>query len=63
MWRMYVNCVFWQAEGYEFEFPDIFKDKITDEEKTAQEYKKSTEDIKQLSKKQWRLDELPPWFR
>lgn len=51
------------AEGYEFEFPELFKDKITDEETTAQEYKKAAVENKELSKTQWQVQDLPPWFR
>jgi len=53
----------WQAEGYELEFPDLFKEKITDEETTAQDYKKAAEESKNLSMKQWTVQDIPPWFR
>jgi len=41
----------------------LFKDKITDEETTAQDYKKVFAENKQLSKKQWQVQDLPLWFR
>ena len=56
-------CICWQAEGYEFEFPELFKEKVTDEEQTARDYKKGVEEHQQMLQKQWRVQDLPPWFQ
>lgn len=51
------------AEGYELEFPDLFKETVTEQERTAQDYRKAAEEIETLSQKQWHNQDLPPWFQ
>jgi len=58
-----MRCVCSQAEGHEFTFPDIFADKVTEEEINAQEFKTSLEESKKLSQQRWHLQDLPPWFQ
>jgi len=41
----------------------LFKERVTDEETTAQDYKKAAKENEELSKKQWKVQDLPPWFR
>jgi len=56
-------CVCRQAEGYEFEFPDLFKEKVTESERTAEEFKKVSEEADKFAKQNWKVQELPPWFQ
>ena len=56
-------CVCRQAEGYELEFPDLFKEKVTEEERTAQEFKKASKEVEKLAKQNWKVQDLPPWFQ
>jgi large subunit ribosomal protein L23 len=50
-------------EGHEFVFPDLFKGKTTEEDKASQDYRKTAAEAEKTARKEWSVQELPPWFR
>ena len=57
---MYIG---WQKEGYEFDFPDLFKEKVTEEAKSAEDARKAIEEAQKLAQKNWTVRDLPTWFQ
>jgi len=41
----------------------LFKEKNTEEESTAQDYKKAAEERQELLRKHWTVQDLPSWFQ
>ena len=58
-----VHVNLFQDDGHAIEFPDLFKDKATADEKQAKDYKKVVEEFKKEKQKSWTHPDLPQWFR
>lgn len=44
-------------------FPELFKEKQTEEEKSAKDFKKASVENEKIRRKQWSQLDMPVWFR
>ena len=60
---MFYTILLLQADDQTFEFPDLFKSKQTEQQKSTNDFRKAVNESKRDMPKVWDRMDLPPWFR
>ena len=63
VYRFYSFSVSLLQDGETFEFKELFKAKVTEEEKTMQDMRRNNLDSERAVRRDWSRLDLPPWFR
>lgn len=65
-WRQHGPLLIWFVSKLAkdmIKFPELFKEKQTEEEKSAKDFKKASVENEKIRRKQWSQLDMPVWFR